>query len=51
MVGGGEFDLDPKRPHDVLVEVGNKRVPVVGHGHVGDAVPGRSVHEGVATLL
>ena len=32
MVGGGEADLDVEGGHDVLVEVGDKRVAVVGGG-------------------
>ena len=36
--------------HDVTIEVGDERVPVVGHGHPGDPEAARPLEEGLAAL-
>ena len=50
MVGGGEADLDVEGGHDVLVEVGDKRVAVVTDRQAGAAVPARPLEEGATAF-
>ena len=40
IVLGMEIDLDPKCPHDVLVQICNEGIPVVRDGHRGHPIPG-----------
>ena len=50
MVGGGEADLDVEGGHDILVEVGDKRVAVVRDGQAGTAVPASPFKEGTTAF-
>ena len=51
VVGGGEPDLHVEGGHDVLVEVRNERIPIVGHRHVRNPVPTRPLKKSFAALL
>ena len=51
VVCGGEFDVNVESPHDVLVQIRNKGIPVVGHRCYGAAEPLDPAHQGFAALL
>ena len=50
MVGGSEGHLYIEGGHDVLVEVGYKRIAVVTHRQIWTAIPARPLQEGAAAL-
>ena len=50
VVCGCEPDLYIEGLHDIFVEIGDERVPVVTDGQAGDPIPAGPLHEGPAAL-
>ena len=50
MVRRGEVDLDIKRLHYVLVEVGGERIAVVRHRDCGGSEARHKLHEGLRAV-